>query len=301
VQRFVGFDPLSELDPEGGIWALYSGTRVHSTIGNPIFLAAYLTLMMGAAAALYFEARSQWERVFCISTLAAIGACWFYTYTLGAMLGTGIALAIVLWVARRRMGTVRPLLVPLTTLMVAVLVAAGLGAFYDGYIATKTQDVTHSQAARARFLIWRDTIPMILERPLLGYGPDNFATPFTSYEGEDLKLIAESAPVDRAHNESLDVAATTGVAGLAAYVWIFAVYFREAYRRGGWTLISLSGGVLAYILQLQTIFTTLPTGITFWALLGVSSALMRLSADRQAPLKPARQIAEATTSAAIGS
>jgi hypothetical protein len=34
--------------------------------------------------------------------------------------------------------------------------------------------------------------------------------------------------------------------------------------------------VLAYILQLQTAFTTIATGVTFWAILGVSVAIMRI-------------------------
>lgn len=41
-------------------------------------------------------------------------------------------------------------------------------------------------------------------------------------------------------------------------------------------LLALSGGVLAYILQLQTAFTTIATGVTFWAILGVSVAVMRI-------------------------
>lgn len=63
---------------------------------------------------------------------------------------------------------------------------------------------------------------------------------------------------------------------LAAYLWVFFSYFRNAYRSVSWPLLALSGGVLAYILQLQTWFTTLSTGVIFWAILGVSVALMRL-------------------------
>ncbi len=136
------------------------------------------------------------------------------------------------------------------------------------------EDAGGSVSVTARLLMWRDTAPMILEHPLLGHGPDNFAEPFERHEGEDLRFIlldvGEDVMVDKAHNELLQVAATTGLLGLTAYLWIFASYFRNAYRRGGWPLIALSGGVLAYILQLQTAFSTIATGVTFWAVLGVS-------------------------------
>jgi putative inorganic carbon (HCO3(-)) transporter len=126
-------------------------------------------------------------------------------------------------------------------------------------------------------MMWRDTIPMIVERPLLGHGPDNFAEPFKRYAGEDLRaFVPDIGPIDKAHNEFLQVAATTGLLGLAAYLWVFVSYFRNAYRSGGWPLLALSGGVLAYIVQLQTAFTTIATGVTFWAILGVSVAVMRI-------------------------
>jgi hypothetical protein len=71
----------------------------------------------------------------------------------------------------------------------------------------------------------------------------------------------------------LQVAATTGLLDLAAYLWVFVSYLHHAYR-GGWPLLALSGSVLAYFLQLQTTFTTI--GVTFRAILGVSVAIMRI-------------------------
>jgi O-antigen ligase len=281
-QRF-GLDPVYDLVE---IWPEYGG-RVFSTLGNPIFLAAYLTLMAGAAAALYFEAGPGWQRLLWLSALAVIGACWFYTYTRGAILGVGVALPIVLWLARRRMGTVRPLLVPLATLAAAVLVAAVPVAMELGGVPGRLGE-TGDVGTMSRLLIWRDTVPVILERPLLGHGPDNFREPFSRYEGEDLASLMNSEPIDKAHNELLQVTATTGVLGLAAYLWLFAVYFRNSYRHGGWTLVALSGGVLAYILQLQTIFTTLATGVAFWVVLGVSVAVMRLPPSHDGPVATGR-------------
>src|SRR5829696_3174603 len=82
-QRF-GFDPLFDLS---AVWPGSREVRIFSTIGNPIYLAAYLSLMMGCTATLYLEAGPRWERVLWLTALAVIGACWFYTYTRGAILG----------------------------------------------------------------------------------------------------------------------------------------------------------------------------------------------------------------------
>jgi putative inorganic carbon (HCO3(-)) transporter len=150
--------------------------------------------------------------------------------------------------------------------------------FGDANLATTVEEVPEGGdvSVTTRLMMWRDTIPMIMERPLLGHGPDNFAEPFKRYEGEDLRAFFPDDVIDKAHNEFLQVAATTGLLGLAAYLWIFVSYFRNAYRSGSWPLLALSGGVLAYIVQLQTAFTTIATGVTFWAILGVSVAVMRI-------------------------
>jgi O-antigen ligase len=175
--------------------------------------------------------------------------------------------------------------------VVAAVVTAQLASPYSTSVITRFDDANVAPTLEeipeggdlsitTRLLMWRDTVPVILERPLLGHGPDNFAEPFERHEGEDLRAFFPGGEtIDKAHNELLQVAATTGLLGLAAYLWIFVSYFRNAYRSGGWPLLALSGGVLAYIIQLQTAFPTIATGVTFWAILGASVAIMRLQDD----------------------
>lgn len=337
ISQNYGFDPLSGWSVQ---WYTDFG-RPFATVGNAVTLASYLTLMAGAAAALYFLAGSRLRRSFWLFVLAVISACWIYTDTRGAMLGVVAASPVILWMAHRRMGTLRPLQVPIAILMLAVTVAiiasAAFGnlsfppyltVFLTVYVVvigailwfadlrpavvgpllvalavlmvvagtvavvmvSNNMDLLDRTAvgragdvsSQVRLYIWRDTIPMILERPLLGHGPDNFAEPFGPHIDEDLKAAITSASgqvhaVDRAHNDFLQIAATTGLLGLAAYIWIFVSYFAHAYRCGGWPLAALSGGVLAYILQLQLSFPSASSNVAFWGLLGSSVAIMRLS------------------------
>jgi O-antigen ligase len=134
-------------------------------------------------------------------------------------------------------------------------------------------------SATIRLLTWRDTIPVILERPLLGHGPGTFALPFARHWEEDLRVMLRESGggyMNGAHNQLLQVAATTGLLGLAAYLWVFVSYFLNVYRRGGWTLFALSGGVLTYVLGIQTYSSTTVDEVTLWAILGASVAVMRL-------------------------
>ena len=339
ISQKYGLDPLSGW---GVPWYTDRG-RPYSTLGNPLFLAAYLTLMMGAATALCFKAGSWKGRAPWLFALAIMGACWLYTDERGPMLCAGVALPMVLWFSRRRMGTARPLLAPLAILVVAgiaavaaaaafgnltskaliatipagclallgallwfsrrrmgtarpllaplaILVVAGIAAVAAaaafGNLALLDRATTallDDPNVQSRLYNWRDTVPMILDRPLLGHGPDNFKESFEPYISEDLEALLTTYGVqfvDRTHNELLQVSATAGLLGLAAYLWVFVSYFRNVYRRGGWPLIALSGGVLAYILQLQTGFPTIATSVAFWGVLGASVAVMRIH-DRE--------------------
>lgn len=196
------------------------------------------------------------------------------------------AAPVILYLAYRRLGSVRPLTLPLVVALVAMAGAhllspdssTSLARFDAANLAPTVEEVPEGGDASVvtRLLMWRDTVPVIAERPIIGHGPDNFAEPFDRHEGEDLRAFFGKIVVDKAHNEFLQVAATTGLLGLGAYLWIFVSYFRHAYKSGGWVTLVLSGAVLAYILQLQTAFTTIATGVTFWAILGVSVAIMRL-------------------------
>lgn len=120
------------LDPVSGWWAppLTDFGRSFSSVGNPLTLAAYLTLMMGAGTALWLGAGSRARRLAWLLALAVIGACWLYAEARGALLGVGLALPVVLLAVRRRAGTVRPLVVPVAVLVgaMAVAVSASMAA-----------------------------------------------------------------------------------------------------------------------------------------------------------------------------
>lgn len=300
LQQF-GLDPVLQMgipwytmEPVSGPLAQWYPVigRSFSTLGWPLWLAPYLTLMAGAALALYFRTEVRWERALWLAAMAIMAAAWLYTYSRGPMLAALVTVPVVLFLAHRRLGSVKPLLAPLAVVAVAVL-AAHLaspqsmdifGRFGNANLAPTLEEVPEGGdvSVTTRLLMWRDTIPVILERPLLGHGSDSFAKPFERHEGEDLRaFFPNGETIDKAHNEFLQVAATTGLLGLAAYLWVFVSYFRHAYKSGGWPLLALSGGVLAYILQLQTAFTTIATGVTFWAILGVSVAIMRIQAKER--------------------
>jgi O-antigen ligase len=130
-----------------------------------------------------------------------------------------------------------------------------------------------------RLALWRTATRMIAERPLLGVGPGNFGVLYPRYREPDAP--DEFAPT--AHNLFLNVAAETGIAGLAAFVALLAAALRIGVRRslrGPPEFRLLRAGVLATMLGAiaqQSVDGTLQTyfslSFAFWFLLAASVAL----------------------------
>ncbi|OGE76809.1 MAG: hypothetical protein A3C85_03270 [Candidatus Doudnabacteria bacterium RIFCSPHIGHO2_02_FULL_48_21] len=115
---------------------------------------------------------------------------------------------------------------------------------------------------------WRD-------RFILGYGYENYNVAFNKYFPPSIfKNQGSQIWFDRAHNTVLDIAVTTGVFGIAAYLGIFAMAFfalLKAWRR---TVISpvqtvvLTALLFAYFIQNLFVFDTHATYLLFFLVLG---------------------------------
>ncbi len=71
-----------------------------------------------------------------------------------------------------------------------------------------TPSVNPDDAGSSRWVVWTNTIEMISEKPIVGYGPDNLKEEYTQ----------RKVAVDRAHNEPLERAVSTGILSAVCYV-----------------------------------------------------------------------------------
>ena len=83
------------------------------------------------------------------------------------------------------------------------------------------------ELASKRGYIWSRTIPLIKERPILGYGPDSFAIYFPQEDavGKFKYFNTAKKIVDKPHNFYLQQAVNTGLISLAAIILLFGLYF----------------------------------------------------------------------------
>jgi O-antigen ligase len=166
------------------------------------------------------------------------------TRTRGAWLGGAFGTAIFLGMHRPALP--RPARLALVGLGLAALAAAlipGRLTARDAFDAKRSQpgqrivldalDPT-APAARTRFGLWRRTLSIYREHPLLGVGPGNFAVLFPRYAEPGASADGVLSPwvvPRRAHNDLLERLAETGPFGLGALLAIYAAAAAVAVAR----------------------------------------------------------------------
>ena len=146
---------------------------------------------------------------------------------------------------------------------------------------------------QSRLAAWEAGLEGFAARPVLGWGPENFEVVFGRFASG---YGAVTKPHDQAHGKLVEVAATTGAAGVAAYLGLWALALLAVWRaaRGmaaGERALALGvGGALAGTLaQGQFLFDTTAGSLQTILLLGFAAGLeARAFARSHRPRPPAR-------------
>ncbi|HEV8537151.1 MAG TPA: O-antigen ligase family protein [Candidatus Limnocylindria bacterium] len=276
--QLAGRDPL--------IWSVNGAFRPFSTIGQTTSLAEYMTVVtIGAAAlGLFMGGLGRFQRFLLLiySGLALAGVV--VTETRSALLGlvTGAGLLVLLTLALHpdRLARVMSLLgaaaasvtlalvLALTPLGARVLGTVELSAAAEGEAGARLE-----QSADVRVALYLMALDMVRDRPALGYGPDNFLAALPAYRSEDEPAAIQQSPNTSAHGWVAQVAATSGVLGLIAFVAIAIVAswltIRTGFRPAAWAAFAMLGAFLGAGL---TTVNGVGTDWLFWAAAGAVAA-----------------------------
>lgn len=236
---------ISVVEVLSGSW------RVQSTLNNPNFFAAYLLLTCFITLLLLFrqedpfllKGKGKGKKLFLILVFVLQFFGIVHSRSRGAWLGFGAGLgAFVLFYLAPRLLDTRRKRVAAVGLGLLIL---GAGAFFSrqkGLFSLLWKAITapipeiegRGRSIRQRAESYRTALLGIRERPVLGWGPENFVVAFDRfYSG-----VLESTHYpwfDKVHNVFLEVGVTTGLLGLLSYLllWFFAfrpLFFSEGER-----------------------------------------------------------------------
>jgi O-antigen ligase len=224
VLQAAGVDPFS--------WWGWSGDhpgermRVYGTLGNPDFVAAFLGASLCITVGEAASTPRRWERgawaTALVLQLAALAATRSWASLL-ALLAAALSLA---WTRPVAASPRRPRPVVGLALLVLVL----------GLLAPWGRSLESALAGR-RYL-WSVAAPHVLDRPVLGQGPDSFVTLWPAWEATYWEAGAPEAErrfaarQDHAHNDYLEWLLELGLLGSAPRVLLLLAALRAGRRVG---------------------------------------------------------------------
>lgn len=240
-----------------------------STLGNSSVLGAYLLFCIALAVVLATWpstkrlARGFWTVsafVFFVTLFSTDAHAAQASIALGAILGVALFSMRRTSLPWKRTGRTLAALLVVSSMTVAILTFVPRSPVHEAFV--DIGDPT-------RFVIWDIALKGILERPLLGWGPENFSTVFLQHYNPCLNSPAcgPGSWADRAHNIVLDTTAGSGVLGLLAYLAVFIVAMVALWRRRSASLnedaitVSLISLLVAYFVQNLTGFDSL---VSLW-------------------------------------
>jgi putative inorganic carbon (HCO3(-)) transporter len=255
----------------GGYFHTGSFIRADATLANPDFLGVFLALLLPIALSKIISRRPPLTRLLALDVFVLMFMGLVASFTRSGWIGAFAGCIAVLALRRGRLRW-GPLVV--AGAVVVLFVGIGLAGF-------NSQPTTDESGARAvisrvasiadfssgtiaqRISVWRETLPLIASRPLFGYGPDTFGLVYPNFQ----TVSRGGTQWDKTHNDTLQVGATQGLLGVAAYIWLlvaFALAFWKGRRYHG--AVALFGGWLAYVVAEQFQFSFIPTAMPFWVL-----------------------------------
>ena len=236
LAQAVGLDPLD--------WQVEEGSfPVFSTLGRSNYLAAFLVMAVPLTAGWLATCQRRWQRWAMGLLLLGQGLALLLTRSRGGWLALGATVPIVMttWGMLRRAWRWVIAGVSLAVLGIALLLLLNLAARAEHpwaewppleRLASLHETDTGSTAARVT--IWRASLHLIRQRPLLGHGPGTFAPAFARvYPPELIYYQGRQTMVDRAHNEWLNLGVEMGALGLVAALWLQAAVWIAGLRRLG--------------------------------------------------------------------
>ncbi len=263
--------------------------RPGSLTDNPIFLATYQVFVLFCSVIIYRLASQKKNLLIMIASvfsvvISIIGI--FITQTRGTILGMVAAMLVVL-VYFGFKGKNFTIIKGLTSRKLTVIALVLFGIFIAIFISTRHADVwkhvpvvgriaqisTKDGDTQARVvnatIVFAAVNPKeaSVTRSLFGWGWDNYVYAWQKFYNPKL-YSADPSLFDRAHDKALDMLLMAGFIGLFLYFAVWFFFFKEAFKAGKNFTIETSLFIfwgITYFLQNMTVFDTMVTFITFYA------------------------------------
>lgn len=270
---------LYALFQKGGEVAINQGTdRVDGTLGNATYLAIYLVFHIFICLYMLLDStKPKWQKwtygfIVLLETIVLA-----LTATRGAILGLigGLVFAgiMVLWKERENI-FYRKLA---SGVLVVIVVIVGLfftvrrtSFAQNNFILSRFTSLSFSEIkTQGRYFVWPMAIKGFVERPILGWGQENFNFVFNKYYNP--LMYGQEEWFDRTHDVFLDWLVAGGLLGFIAYFTMYFALLYYIWKKDAPFKLSeksiFTGMILAYLFHNIFVFDNLISYILFFSML----------------------------------
>ena len=265
--------------------------RGGATIGNDSFLGTYLIFTLFLALYLIFSPLDNKHltglislngiRIYAVICFLIISLGLFLSGAEAAKLSFlfGLVLLFFLWLFFCQKGNLKWLGAALLALyFIFALSFTFLALQPEGFVRKEIVEKTLGlgETFGGRFVVWETAWRGFLEKPFLGWGPENFDLSFFKHYNSCFGTARCGGDIwyDRAHNIIFDTLVSIGLLGMLSYIGIFLSVFyllwRNYFRNNidFWAAGIFSSLLISYSIQNLTVFDMVSSYLMFFLVLG---------------------------------
>lgn len=268
------------------IYQLLQQIDTSGTLGNQAYLSGYLLITIFLSGTLFFWSRTREEKLFLIiSAIVEIFVLFFITDIRGSRLGfvVGVLSALALYSIAHNKKRVRKFAYGAISLVFALSVLYSSCLLSSGKIYTFFE---RSSTVATRLTSWKIGLQGLSDKPLLGYGLENYHIVFEKYlDPVYFQQQSTETGFDLPHNKIIEVAVSSGIVGVSTYVLLFLGIFwllsKKFLSTRNPLLLPLFGMWTAYQVHLFFLFDNVVSFFMFFSLLAFTSFVLREPAEEK--------------------
>jgi len=224
-------------------WIQDVQNRVFSTIGQPNWLAAYLTALIPLTWALGLNSKLKTQnskQYLCYLLFVISYLCLLYTNSRSGLVAFVAAYSVfwslTFWFGRANLKIIKKPFIIITSSILLITLFTGspwtssIRNFQFNQPSTfdyqpSTIYYGGTESGDIRKIVWKGAIEVFKHYPVFGSGVETFAYSYYNFRPREHNDVSEwDFLYNKAHNEYLNFAATTGLVGLGSYLLIIIVF-----------------------------------------------------------------------------
>lgn len=254
-----------------------SQNRLDATIGNSAYFAVFCLMYVFIAALLWSQSKEPKKQFFYPILIAFNVLGILYSGTRGTMIGlivgVFVALGFLAWKEKGKMGKMFAVsLAVFLVLVSSIFIFKETALIKNSTVLSRIASISPNDITGAsRLAMWKISYEAWKEKPLLGYGQDNFSYVFARKFLPERMCNLEPW-YDRSHDVFFDWLVAAGALGLITYLSLYGVTLWYVWKKKDHTMplaekAILTGMIAGYFVHNVFVFDNLTSYILFFALL----------------------------------